>query len=84
MSAETLPGQGSQDSLKGQLIDEVTMSANDEWLRGEVSLTEMLEDPIVRIVMERDGLDKEQVQAVFRAAAIRSKRRQEGHAKENC
>jgi hypothetical protein len=34
------------------------------WLRGEVSLDEMLEDPIVRLVMERDGLDKETVQSV--------------------
>jgi hypothetical protein len=41
------------------------------WLRGEVSLEEMLEDPIVRLVMERDGLDKEAVRSVFLAALAR-------------
>ncbi len=44
------------------------------WLRGEVSLDEMLEDPIVRLVMERDGLDKETVQSVCLAAAARKSR----------
>jgi hypothetical protein len=57
------------------------MSADAEWLRGEVSLAEMLEDPIVCLVMERDGLDKEQVQAAFLAAVTRSKRRRESHTK---
>jgi hypothetical protein len=47
------------------------MPASEVWLRGEVSLDEMLEDPIVRLVMERDGLDKEAVQSVFLAAAAR-------------
>jgi hypothetical protein len=47
------------------------MTASEVWLRGEVSLEEMLEDPIVRLVMERDGLDKEAVQSVFLAAAAR-------------
>lgn len=84
MSVETLPSPETQDSPEDLLKDEVTMSANDEWLRGEVSVTEMLEDPIVRIVMERDGLDKEQVQAVFLAAAKRSKRSQKSHAKADC
>ncbi len=50
------------------------MPANDVWLRGEVSLKEMLEDPIVRLVMERDGLDKEAVQSVFMAASARKSR----------
>ena len=47
------------------------MPANEVWLRGEASLEEMLEDPIVRLVMERDGLDKEAVQSVCLAAAAR-------------
>jgi hypothetical protein len=47
--------------------------ANEEWLRGEISMGDMLEDPIVRLVMERDGLDKEAVQSAFLAAAIRIK-----------
>jgi len=49
------------------------------WLRGEVSLDEMLEDPIVRLVMERDGLDKETVQSVFLAASARIAREPERH-----
>jgi hypothetical protein len=49
------------------------------WLRGEVSLDEMLEDPIVRLVMERDGLDKEAVQSVFLAASARIARKSERH-----
>jgi hypothetical protein len=67
-SGVTLPGYTAD-----QAIDEVTMSANEMWLRDEVSLEEMLEDPIVHLVMERDGLDKEAVESAFLAAAIRSK-----------
>jgi hypothetical protein len=77
MSLETRLTQGVQNSLKDHLIDEVTVTAQREWLRGEVPLAEMLEDPIVRLVMERDGLDKEQVQAAFLAAATRSKCRRQ-------
>ncbi len=51
------------------------MPANYVWLRGEASLEEMLEDPIVRLVMERDGLDKEAVQSVFLAASARRSRK---------
>ena len=47
------------------------MPANEVWLRGEASLEEILEDPIVRLVMERDELDKEAVQSVCLAAAGR-------------
>ncbi len=55
------------------------MTASEVWLRGEASLEEMLEDPIVRLVMERDGLDKEAVQSVFLAASARRSREQESH-----
>ncbi len=55
------------------------MTASEVWLRGEVSLEEMLDDPIVRLVMERDGLDKEAVQSVFLAASARRSREQESH-----
>ncbi len=51
------------------------MAASEVWLRGEASLEEMLEDPIVRLVMERDGLDKEAVQSVFMAASARNSRK---------
>lgn len=81
MSLDTRLTQGALNSLKDHLIDEVAVTAQREWLRGEVSLAEMLEDPIVRIVMERDGLDKEQVEATLLAAATRSKCRQASNAK---
>ena len=81
MSPETPLTQGAPNSRKDYLIDEVTVTAQREWLRGEVPLSEMLEDPIVRIVMERDGVDKEQVEAAFLAAAIRSRCRQASNAK---
>ena len=81
MSVETPLAQGAQGSPEDRSIDEGATSANNEWLRGEASLREMLEDPIVRIVMERDGWDKEDVQAAFLAAALRSNRRQESNAK---
>ncbi len=55
------------------------MTASGVWLRGEVSLEEMLDDPIVRLVMERDGLDKEAVQSVFLAASARRSREQDSH-----
>ena len=80
MSVETQLGQGAQDSPMDQSIDEVATPANEGWLRGEVSLREMLEEPIVRMVLARDGWDKDQVQAALLAAALRSKRRQESNA----
>ena len=55
------------------------MSANEVWLRGEASLEEMLEDPIVRLVMESDRLDKEAVQSVCLAASARKTRERESH-----
>ena len=50
------------------------MQNSKVWLRGEVALDEMLEDPIVRLVMARDGLDKEAVQSAFLAASARKTR----------
>lgn len=34
--------------------------------RSEPSLREMLEDPIVRLVMRRDGVDKDEVRELLR------------------
>ena len=51
------------------------MPAPEVWLQGEVSLDEMLEDPIVRLVMQRDGLNREAVQSAFLAASERMTRR---------
>lgn len=50
------------------------MPASEVWLRGEVPLEEMLEDPIIRLLMERDGLDKEAVRSAFLAARKSCKR----------
>ena len=47
------------------------MTQSEEWLRGEAPLAEMLDDPIVRLLMERDGLDKQDVQSALLAASTR-------------
>ena len=47
------------------------MPQSEEWLRGEAPLAEMLDDPIVRLLMERDGLDKQDVQSTLLAASTR-------------
>lgn len=48
------------------------MPPSETWLRGEASLAEMLDDPIVLLVMERDGLDRETVQSALLAASTRT------------
>ena len=57
------------------------MPADKLWLRGEAPLEEMLEDPIVRLVMQRDGLDKKAVQSVFLAATARKRGKPENQGK---
>ena len=52
---------------------------DEQWLRGEAPLKEMLEDPIVRLVMRRDGVDKRAVESVFMAANTRKKGEPKGH-----
>jgi hypothetical protein len=41
------------------------------WFTDEPKLSEMLEDPIVKLVMERDGVSEVTVRAVVQAAARR-------------
>ena len=53
------------------------MQGSELWLSGEPSLDDMLKDPIVRILMKRDGLSEEMVRAVFRDAARRLRARSE-------
>jgi hypothetical protein len=48
-----------------------TMQSEDRWLCGEPTLDEMLADPIVRIVMARDGVSDETVRSVLEEAAKR-------------
>lgn len=55
------------------------MPANELWLQGEAPLEEMLEDPIVRLLMESDGLDKETVQSVVLAATARMREKPKWH-----
>ena len=50
-----------------------TMHGDERWICGEPSLDEMLADPIVRILMERDGLSEQSVRGVFEDAAKRLK-----------
>ncbi len=49
------------------------MHGDERWICGEPSLDEMLADPIVRILMERDGLSEQSVRGVFEDAAKRLK-----------
>ncbi len=51
------------------------MQASERWLSGEPSLDDMLKDPIVRLVMKRDGLSEDAVRAVFKDAAERLRAR---------
>lgn len=49
------------------------MHDDERWICGEPSLDEMLADPIVRILMERDGVSERSVRGVFEDAAKRLK-----------
>ena len=53
------------------------MPHNEDWLWGEASLEEIFADPIVRLVMQRDGLDEKMVRSALAAA---SKRKNSGLA----
>ncbi len=54
------------------------MQSEDRWLCGEPTLDEMLADPIVRMVMARDGVSDETVRGVFEEAAKRLRARPGG------
>ncbi len=43
---------------------------SESWLHGEPSIQEVMSDPIVRLIMRRDGLTPESVWAVIRAASV--------------
>ena len=47
------------------------MQGREHWLSGESTLEDMLADPIVRILMARDGLSEETVRGAFQDAARR-------------
>ena len=51
------------------------MQVSERWLSGEPSLDDMLKDPIVRLLMKRDGLSEDTVRAVFQDAAERMRAR---------
>ena len=51
------------------------MQESERWLYGEPSLDEILSDPIVRMLMEYDGLSEDSVRGAFRAAAERLRNR---------
>ena len=54
------------------------MQGSERWLSGEPALDDMLADPIVRILMEHDGLSEESVRCVFQEAAERLRARSDG------
>ena len=51
------------------------MQGSERWLSGEPNLDDMLKDPIVRLLMKRDGLSEDMVRRVFRDAAERLRAR---------
>ncbi len=55
-----------------------TMQGSERWLSGEPTLDDMLRDPIVRILMEHDGLSEGSVRCVFQDAAKRLRTRSDG------
>ena len=54
------------------------MQGSERWLSGEPTLDDMLADPIVRMLMEHDGLSEDSVRRVFEEAAKRLRARSEG------
>lgn len=54
------------------------MQSDDRWLCDEPTLDEMLADPIVRMVMERDGVSDQTVRGVLEEAAKRLRLRSGG------
>ncbi len=44
---------------------------SEAWLHGEPSIQEVMSDPIVHLVMRRDGLTPESVWAVIQAASVK-------------
>ena len=44
---------------------------SESWLHGEPSIQEVMSDPIVHLVMRRDGLTPESVWAVIQAASVK-------------
>ena len=47
------------------------MRQSDSWLHGEPSIREVMSDPIIHLVMRRDGLTPEIVWAVIQAASVK-------------
>ena len=43
---------------------------SESWLHGEPSIREVMSDPLVHLVMRRDGLTPESVWAVIQAASV--------------
>lgn len=54
------------------------MQSTERWLCGEPTLDEMLADPIVRMLMECDGLSDQSVRGIFEEAAKRLRARSNG------
>ena len=43
------------------------------WLMGEPTLTEVLADPVIQLMMRRDRVDPEQLQSFLRSVGTRSR-----------
>ena len=47
------------------------MQANERWISGELTLEDMLADPIVRLLMAHDGLTEDAVRSACEQAVRR-------------
>jgi hypothetical protein len=58
-------------TLFNLLLQGEALRQSESWLHGEPSIQEVMSDPIVHLVMRRDGLTPENVWAVIEAASIK-------------
>ncbi len=52
------------------LLQGEPLHQSESWLHGEPSIREVMSDPLVHLVMRRDGLTPESVWAVIQAASV--------------
>ena len=58
-------------TLFNLLLQGEALRQSESWLHGEPSIQEVMSDPIVHLVMRRDGLTPESVWAVIQTASVK-------------
>jgi hypothetical protein len=61
--------------MNGTTKGSVRRGSSDPWLHGEPALLDVMEDPIVYLLMRRDGLDSDDVWPLVMAAQYGLRRR---------